>query len=407
MRIVLGILGGLLALIVVAVLALGLWPVAPDVPQVGAGGKAGDPTPPTSPDRRGSGRVIVVEAGASIQAAIDSAQPGDTIRVMPGTYREALMVQTESLTLEGVVDGEQRAVIDGQGKDANGLLGVADYLTVTGFKTVNHTSNGMTTQGVTGQIFRDVITEQPGDYGFFPVLSTDVLIEDSVTTGAIDTGIYVGQSKDIVVRNNEVYGNVSGIEIENSVDALVEGNYAHDNTAGILVFLLPGKTATEGARTRIVNNRIENNNLANFARPEMIVSVVPPGSGILIIAADETEITGNTFKGNKSLAVAIVALTDFGQFFKDAVANGWDVPVLPENNWIHGNTYENNAYDPDPFLKEAGFGPGQLLWSTAGAGNRWDDAGIAGFPSPLPSSSWPGFLRNAYQRVLNFAANNL
>lgn len=407
MKIILGILGGLVAVALVATLALGLWPITPDLPQVGAGGQPGDPTPPTTPDRRGAGQVLTVNPGESIQAAIDRAQPGDTIRVLPGVYAESLLVQTESLTLEGVVQGEARAVIDGRGVDANGILGVADYFTVTGFKTLNHTSNGITTQGLTGSIFRDVITEKPGDYGIFPVLSTDVLVEDSLTTGAIDTGIYVGQSRDIVVRNNEAYGNVSGIEIENSSDALVEGNYTHDNTGGILVFVLPGKTATEGNRTRVINNRIENNNLANFARPEMSVALVPPGTGLLILAADYTEVTGNTFANNKSYAVGVVALTDFPEFFQSAAEGGWDVPVLSDNNWIHNNTYINNGYDPDPGVIDAGFIGADLLWSTSGTGNRWDEAGVKVFPSPLPASSWPGVLQTAYQRVLNFLAKNL
>lgn len=399
----LGILGGLLALLVVLVLALGFWPVRPDVPGVGSGGVAGDPQPPAGPDRRGTGQVLVVQAGESIQAVVDQAQPGDTVRVMPGLYQQEVLVQTESLTLEGVVDGDQRAVLDGENTRANAVLAVADYFTVTGLHLKNFTSNGATVQGTTGAIFRDLVTENTGEYGIFPILSTNILVENSVTSGVNDTGIYVGQSRDIVVRDNEAFGNVSGIEIENSVEALVENNYAHDNTAGILVFILPGKTATEAAHTRIVNNRIENNNLANFARPEMTVSLVPAGSGILILSADTTEVTGNTFSGNKSYAVALVALTDFPGFFGEQTA--WDIPVVPENNWVHDNVYINNGYDPDPGVIEAGFIGADLLWSTAGPGNRWDDPTASRYPAPLPASSWPDFIARAFWRGLNYLAH--
>jgi parallel beta-helix repeat protein len=294
-------------------------------------------------------------------------------------------------------------VLDGENTRANGVLAVADYFTVSGFKIQNYTSNGATVQATTGPVFRDLVTENTGEYGVFPILSTNVLVEHCVTSGVIDTGIYVGQSRDIVVRDSEAFGNVSGIEIENSVDALVENNHAHDNTAGMLVFILPGKTATEAAGTRVVNNRIENNNLANFARPEMIVSIVPPGSGILILSADATEVTGNILSGNKSFAIALVALTDFPEFFSGQ--DKWDIPVVPENNWVHANTYINNGYEPDPEVLDAGFIGADLLWSTAGPGNRWDEPNATRFPSPLPSSAWPDFLQRAFWRVLNFAAH--
>ncbi|HLE30123.1 MAG TPA: parallel beta-helix domain-containing protein [Anaerolineales bacterium] len=397
------LLGGLLAVVIAGVLALGFWPAAPDVPKLGGHGKAGDPTPPNNPDRRGAGQVVSVQAGESIQAAVDRAQPGDTIRVMPGVYNEEVLVSAESITLEGVVQGDQRPTLDGQGQKANGVVSVGDYFTITGFKIIHYTSNGVQAQGVTSAVFRDVVTDDTGEYGLFPILSTDVLIEQCQTSGVNDTGIYVGQSRQIVVRDNEAFGNVSGFEIENSVDALVEDNSSHDNTAGLLVFLLPGKTAAEGSNTRVVNNRFENNNLANFSRPEMTVHLVPPGSGLLIMSADSTEVTGNTFSGNKSFAVALVAMSDFPEFFGDK--KEWDVPVVPEDNWIHDNTYVNNGYDPDQGVIDAGFKGRDLLWSTSGDGNRWDDPGATRFPSPLPSSAWPGFVSRAFGRVLNFLAH--
>jgi cytochrome c peroxidase len=388
----------LVAVLVVAIALLGFWPVPPDVPEVGTGGKAGAPVPPAGPDVRGSGQVHVVNPGESIQAALDGAAPGDTVQVLPGTYHEALRVQTDSVILEGVIDGDERPTLDGDGMLANGILGIGNYFTVSGLRVVNYTSNGVTVQGVTGATFRDVITENTGDYGLFPILSTDILVDLCVASGAVDTGIYVGQSRGIVVRDSEAYGNVSGIEIENSVKALVENNDAHDNSAGILVFILPGKTSTEASDTRVINNRVANNNLKNFARPEMIVAGLPAGSGVLILSADTTEVSGNTIEGNKSFAVAVAAVSDFSELFASITA--WDIPVLPENNWIHGNTYRNNGFEPDPALVEFGFNGADLLWTTAGSGNRWDESSVTSFPGMLPASSWPGFAQRAYWRLL-------
>jgi cytochrome c peroxidase len=392
-----------LAVIVVGVALLGFWPIPPDLPQVGQGGKAGAQAAPTTPDVRGAGKTIVVNPGQSIQAAVDRAAPGDTVQVMPATYHEAVLVQTDSLTLQGVVQGDQRPTLDGQNQLANGVLSIGNYFTVSGFRIVNYTSNGATVQGITGPVFRDLVTDKTGEYGIFPILSTDVLIENCVTSGVIDTGIYVGQSRAITVTNNEAYANVSGFEIENSVNAVVENNYSHDNTGGILVFLLPGKTATEGSHTRVANNRVENNNLANSSRPEMTVHLVPPGTGILIASADATEVTDNTFRGNKSFAVGLVSLTDFPSFFgKNRV---WDIPTVPQDNWIHNNTFDHNGYDPDPEVINNGFKGRDLLWSTAGSGNRWDEPTGTRYPSPLPSSQWPVFVQRAYWRALNFLAH--
>ena len=45
--------------------------------------------------------------------------------------------------------------------------------------------------------------ETNGSYGLYPVQCADVLIEDNVVKGASDSGVYVGQSDMIVVKNNQ------------------------------------------------------------------------------------------------------------------------------------------------------------------------------------------------------------
>jgi parallel beta-helix repeat protein len=167
-------------------------------------------------------------------------------------------------------------------------------------------------------------------------------------SGIRDAALYVGQSRDIVVKGNEVYGNVTGIEIENSVNAVVEGNYAHDNTGGILVFLLPNNPSKVGTDTKVVNNRVTSNNHPNFGDPNAIVSQVPPGTGIFIMAADRTEVTGNEVRGNDSFGVAVVSLAS-------AFPRGtsFDVGIVPEGNRIFGNTLAENGRNPAAAIKAA------------------------------------------------------
>ncbi len=78
-----------------------------------------------------------------------------------------------------------------------------------------------------------------GAYGVYPVSSTNVLIDRVTVKGASDAGIYVGQSKNIIVRNSRAEFNVAGIEIENSMNADVFDNVSTHNAGGILIFDLP------------------------------------------------------------------------------------------------------------------------------------------------------------------------
>ena len=80
-----------------------------------------------------------------------------------------------------------------------------------------------------------------GSYAFYPVLCHHVLIEDSISVGSSDAGVYVGQSSDILVRRTEAYHNFAGFEFENTYRAEFVNNVAHDNVGGFLVFDRPGR----------------------------------------------------------------------------------------------------------------------------------------------------------------------
>ena len=69
-------------------------------------------------------------------------------------------------------------------------------------------------------------------------------------------GIYVGQSKNVIIRNNKAYYNVAGIESENSSQVEIHDNEIYQNTGGLLIFNLPHLTVY-GEDVKAFNNHIQ------------------------------------------------------------------------------------------------------------------------------------------------------
>ena len=259
----------------------------------------------------------------------------------------------------------------------------------------NYTDNGVLVEGARGVHFHDIVAENVGTYGVYPVRSTDVLIERVTVSGVDDAGIYAGQSENVIVRDSTAYGNVIGIELENTLNGEVTNNHVYDNSNGILIVLLPQLTSKISSGAKITGNLVEHNNTPNFAPEGATARIVPPGSGILLIGTDNNEVSGNTITGNKTAGLAIFSLTGTGAFNE----NELDVGPLAEGNYAHGNTYSNNATDPDPVVAELGIPAGDILWDTTGGNNRFDEPGATSFPPLLPGDGWPGFLRTAYGNI--------
>lgn len=355
---------------------------------------------PRAVDVRREGTTLFVDDGERIQDAIDLANPGDTVSVGPGTYHETLTLDISDLVLEGRRDeAGQRPVLDGRGLLSDGLIGSGSNIVIQGLELRNYSANGLMINLGRNITFRDLKLVDTGLYGVYPVQVAGVLVEDTEVIGTRDAGIYVGQSKDILVRRNVAHGNVTGIEIENSVDAVVEDNEVYNNTGGILVFGLPNNPSKVARGCVVRNNKVYDNNHENFGDPTAVVSKVPSGTGILILAGDDVEVTGNEIRGNNSYGVAVAALT---ALLGDA---GLDMDPYPDRVWIHDNVYENNGSAPDGFVIEAGFDGKDLLWDLTGEGNRWDEPGATRLPYALPGSSWSDWQRKTNGRLWRFLAS--
>ncbi len=297
-----------------------------------------------------------------LQTQFILAASGDTITIPKGHHKiqGTLSIEgKENLVIQGVGMDVSILSFSNQSEGAQGIsITNSKNITLEEFTIQDSKGDAIKAQYTDGIIFRHVKAEWTGGpketngaYGLYPVQCENVLIEHSISIGASDAGIYVGQSNNIVVRYNEAFENVAGIEIENSYNAEVYENYSHGNTGGILVFDLPDLIQKQGGNVRVYNNRIESNNLFNFAPKGNIVGKVLPGTGIMILACSDVHIFGNTIRNNKSIGTGIVSYFMTEEAIKDSLYNPYTADI---------HIY-NNVYDRWPGFPELGFDIGKLL----------------------------------------------
>ena len=298
----------------------------------------------------------------TLQTQFILAEPGDTITIPEGVHqiRGTLSIEgKENLVIRGFDMDKSILSFSGQTDGAQGLsITNSKNIVLEKFTVQDSKGDAIKAQYVDGIVFRSVKTEWTGGpketngaYGLYPVQCTNVLIEFSVAIGASDAGIYVGQSNDIIVRHSTAYHNVAGIEIENSFDAIVYANHTYENTGGILVFDLPDLVQKKGGNIRVYHNIVRNNNLDNFAPPGNIVGKVLPGTGVMVLAANDVHIYENTIQNNKSIGTGIVSYFITEEAFTDSLYN-------PYTSDIH---IYNNVYNREAGLPTLDYDIGQLM----------------------------------------------
>ncbi|MBF5042547.1 MULTISPECIES: parallel beta-helix domain-containing protein [Myxococcaceae] len=303
-----------------------------------------------------AGTCTAFAAGTSeqdIQRALVAATPDSTFVFGEGTFsfQNALaLVNVAGVTLQGA--GRERTVLDfsGQVAGSEGLSAeTTSRLRVRDLGLKDPKGDGIKVVGSSDVRFERVRVEwtspnaaEHGAYGLYPVQCTRVLVQDSYVRGASDAGIYVGQSRDIVVRRNEATGNAVGIEIENSQRADVYENALHGNTGGLLLSSLPLLQVGNARQVRAYRNQIHDNNLANFAAGGNTAALVPAGTGVLVLAHADVELFDNTVSNHHSVAMAVLSylLTglELGEPAYDPYARGV---------YLHDNSFSGNGSAPD------------------------------------------------------------
>lgn len=312
-----------------------------------------------------SGCSVILAAGSAdtknVQTELINSKSGDTVCFCPGTYSftKELSLTTTNVSVKGVGAKNTDVVLDfdkqTEGKDAFSVT--ADGFSVQNLSLKNSHGDGIVVTGATGVTFKNIkvswdagsVTDN-GAYAIYPVQSTNVLVEDSEVVGAADAGLYVGQCTNAIVRNNKVHGNVAGIEFENTTGGEAYGNESWDNTAGILVFALPNLDKKDSLKSNVHDNNVHDNNRVNFAEQGSIVSNVPTGTGMLVLAADEVEIHKNTIKGNVSTGILMLSFDTVATLMSPKPQPDPKTSPYSHSIYIHDNTFTGNGTDPRSLL---------------------------------------------------------
>ncbi len=295
-----------------------------------------------------SGELIIVKDGESIQDAVAAASPGAVIKVMPGIYKETVYIDKDNITLSGVIERGKYPILEGEGLRNDAVLYSGNGVTVENLYITHYKGNAVMGQAGNNFIIRNNIIVDTGVYGIFPQLGKNGIVSHNIVSGIEDAAIYIGMSDNVDVVFNQVFDSVAGIEIENSRHALVEGNFVYNNTGGILAFITPGLPIKTCGDVLIRNNFIVDNNHDNFAIPGSLVSNIPKGTGVLVMACDDVVIEGNIITGNNSMGVTFTDFTLAGN-----AANDPDSDPHPNRPKVLNNIMQNNGSDPAPVVRAA------------------------------------------------------
>ena len=173
--------------------------------------------------------VQVVSAGESLEAAVNAAVAGDTIRVRPGRYGRVTI--TRSFSRDVTIQGEPGATVDGftMYGTAGGIR--VQRLTTTAENLVDSGAHDIVFDGITASVATG--TANGPSCWYLRGGVEDIVIQNSAARGGWDVIKQYAPppalARNIVVRDNDLAGSSQDvIHVDGAVDMTIEHNWIHD-----------------------------------------------------------------------------------------------------------------------------------------------------------------------------------
>lgn len=307
---------------------------------------------------------------ATVQDAVDAAEPGDLILVAPGTYEESVEVTSDKpgITIRGLERNE--VVLDGGYEMGNAITVRADGVALENMTATAYTGNGFYWTSVEGFEGRYLTAWNIGLYGIYAFDSTDGLFEHSYASGSGDASFYIGQCHPCDAEIRDVIGEYSalGYSGTNSGGNLViRDSLWQLNGAGILPNSLDSQANPPQRGMTVVDNVIRDN--GNEETPAAGLSGAVMGHGVGIAGGVENVVEANTITGNSKWGVVIFPLPD-------------DDVYMPADNEIRGNEVTGNG-DASPNGADLAIAAG------SGTGNCFEDNDFGTSRPPAIEDAYP------------------
>ena len=211
-----------------------------------------------------------------IQAAVNAAKAGDTIRVKAGTYSELVTIKGASkryLKVIGDPKNPEKVLLDGSKfKAGSGItINGAAEVTLDGLAARNYRANGFFVVNTTGYTLTHLSAKFVGVYGIYAFNSVGGTMSNSVAAWNNDAGFYIGQTppqakpKRSIVRNVQSYGNVLGFSGTNMRYVTITKSKWFNNGLGIVPNVLSSEKYAPAEDNVITDNDVFFNNWNYFA----------------------------------------------------------------------------------------------------------------------------------------------
>ena len=310
-----------------------------------------------------------VYPGDSIQAAVDAASPGDTIKVMPGDYMEThgnsaavrvtkpLKLIARSKPLGAFPDAIVR-IIPGPGNTSGIVVEPAnpgdpdiDGLKIKGFTVEGFHNNGIWLKHVRNFKIQNNTTIDNLENGIWPTLSANGLVKKNVSYGSEDSALWIEASENVRAIKNELYNSPTGFEITVSKNITAKRNDIHDNSTGMGLYhpSAAGLPPLGGdGDWDVISNHVYDNNFPNNAPGGSMSAGLPQGGGVLVLGADRVHLLKNQIENNDFYGISVIDYcvavdgTDF-----DCDSNPPEVEPAPDDNTFVANTLVNNGTNPN------------------------------------------------------------